>query len=549
VISSLSLADQPALFVDCQTTGPNPAKGNLLEITWFIATAKEPPSVLVSNLVKQPEDAPIPHRISKLTGIKTAELTDAIDKEEVSRQFHSTVAQLSQPAISLAHFARFERPFLQDLISAGGAGIGDADGDLLPFQLICTYEIAKRLFPNLPSKSIRAIAGYFGTECGEMKRAQSHAHATWQIWRGLVDQLRAGGVDTVGTLQAWLTETPQPKRTKYQYPLERSKRLSLPHQPGVYRMLNSLGNVLYVGKATSLKDRVNSYFRGNGTKDTKTKELLSQVFDLNVTVCSTPLEAALLETDEIKRLDPPYNRALKQRDRTLLFYSPDFESASQVQTTDHPIGPFANLHLLEPLQRLSQSIRENNFREDIFHRELPKVILSEAFQIFCINSGLEPNEIHNSRSLIALGLWLVRKEDQIRKRQAEQPEVEEEPADETTADETTTEQTEPDTNGLNSESISTKFERLLRRIARLYLRAKALTGLLDIEVNYTHGDTKHNISVRRGIIYSGASSHESVPIIAERDQPWAGLDVTTYDRMSVLFTGLSASKSAILVPL
>ena len=83
-------------------------------------------------------------------------------------------------------------------------------------------------------------------------------------------------------------------------------------RPGIYRMLRTSGDVLYVGKAASLHKRVNSYFRGQKNRDRFKLEMLAQVWDLRVSECNSALEAALLENDEIKRYDPPYNVVLKR---------------------------------------------------------------------------------------------------------------------------------------------------------------------------------------------------------------------------------------------
>lgn len=81
-------------------------------------------------------------------------------------------------------------------------------------------------------------------------------------------------------------------------------------RPGVYQMYDAGGNLLYVGKAKNLKNRVTSYFRASGLT-AKTMALVSKIRDIQVTVTSTERDALLLEHNLIKAHHPPYNILLK----------------------------------------------------------------------------------------------------------------------------------------------------------------------------------------------------------------------------------------------
>ena len=85
---------------------------------------------------------------------------------------------------------------------------------------------------------------------------------------------------------------------------------SLPTRPGVYRMLSEDGEVLYVGKAGNLRNRVSSYFTGS-TQNAKTARLVAQIRDVSITVTRTEGEALLLENNLIKSLRPRYNVLLR----------------------------------------------------------------------------------------------------------------------------------------------------------------------------------------------------------------------------------------------
>ncbi len=90
----------------------------------------------------------------------------------------------------------------------------------------------------------------------------------------------------------------------------REKLKTLPKTPGVYLMKNAKGDIIYVGKALSLKNRVSSYFQ-NSHKDIKTSALVSDIFDFEYILTATEIEALILEANMIKRYSPYYNIMLR----------------------------------------------------------------------------------------------------------------------------------------------------------------------------------------------------------------------------------------------
>ena len=85
---------------------------------------------------------------------------------------------------------------------------------------------------------------------------------------------------------------------------------TLPHNPGVYQLLDKQGQIIYVGKAIDLKKRVSSYFQKDHL-DGKTRTLVQLIEDLRFTVVENELDALLLENNLIKSYRPRYNVLLK----------------------------------------------------------------------------------------------------------------------------------------------------------------------------------------------------------------------------------------------
>ncbi len=85
----------------------------------------------------------------------------------------------------------------------------------------------------------------------------------------------------------------------------------LPEQPGVYLMKDSTDNIIYVGKAKILKNRVRSYFQSNSGHNAKTLELVSHIVSFEYIVTDTEINALILECNLIKKHNPKYNIKLK----------------------------------------------------------------------------------------------------------------------------------------------------------------------------------------------------------------------------------------------
>src|ERR671930_557130 len=336
------LSHLEVLVIDCQATAAAP-RGHLLEIGW--AQVRNTVTHQHACLIALPDGEQIPPAVPRITGISEHMMRAAVDRQLAWRALSEQAATLTrQPAPTVIHFARFEQPFLRRL----AAGV-------FPFDVVCTRDIARRLLPNLPRCSLRALAGYFGRAVGALRRSADHVEATAFVWQELVRLLETKGVSTWSALHDWLAAPVEPTRCRRRlWPMPRDVRRSLPHAPGIYRMLRTDGSVLYVGKAASLHHRVNSYFRKQNGVPERLLEMLSQARAISFNVTPSPLEAALLEPEEIKRHRPPYNVALTIRNRALWFASPDLSTRRSQPSPHCPLGPFASSETLDQFVALTR---------------------------------------------------------------------------------------------------------------------------------------------------------------------------------------------------
>jgi excinuclease ABC subunit C len=89
----------------------------------------------------------------------------------------------------------------------------------------------------------------------------------------------------------------------------------IPDAPGVYQMLGRNGEILYIGKAVSLRSRVRSYFQDSAAHHIRTQAMVERVVDVRTIVVTNEIEALILEANLIKRYQPPFNVRLRDDKR------------------------------------------------------------------------------------------------------------------------------------------------------------------------------------------------------------------------------------------
>ena len=146
-------------------------------------------------------------------------------------------------------------------------------------------------------------------------------------------------------------------------PMELSDKIrSLPNRPGIYQFKDEEGQVIYVGKAKKLRNRVKSYFNDANTHNGKTRVLVRKIKDLSYMEVESEQDALLLENNLIKELKPKYNILLKD-DKTFPWlclkkepFPRIFSTRTKVNDGSEYFGPYANVKLMKTLLSLATKL-------------------------------------------------------------------------------------------------------------------------------------------------------------------------------------------------
>ncbi len=126
--------------------------------------------------------------------------------------------------------------------------------------------------------------------------------------------------------------------------LIKTKLDGLPKDPGVYFYKDKTGQIIYVGKAAVLRNRVRQYFQKSRTRDPKTEALIIEIYDIDWMVVDSELEALFLEAEMIRRYKPRYNILLRD-DKAMSYIRIDYSSDyPTVTTTRRPLDDGARYY-------------------------------------------------------------------------------------------------------------------------------------------------------------------------------------------------------------
>ena len=245
----------------------------------------------------------IPEYISKLTGIRDDDVVDAAPFADLAEQ----VVEFLGNDVLVGHNVGFDIGFLD-------AELGRVHIGKLINEAVDTLTLATRLVPGLRRPSLDRVARQVGLTPRKIHRAGVDAEITAEVALRLEAEARRQGVasfDALKVLGTPRTRTDRNKVGRGRSLVDRSLLADIPRKPGVYIMRDADGQVLYVGKAKNLRERVGTYFSTQVGYTRKLEGLVEAIATIDTEVAGSELEALLLEAQLIRRYTPRYNSALR----------------------------------------------------------------------------------------------------------------------------------------------------------------------------------------------------------------------------------------------
>jgi DNA polymerase-3 subunit epsilon len=297
-----------ATFVVCdvETTGMSSKHNRITEIA-LIKIKDEEIVDTYTTLINPGQH--IPYGITQLTGITNEDVFNKPSFGEISDTILNFINDKKpEDVIFTGHNVNFDFSFLSESFRRLDNPV------YINYKTLCTCKLARRLLKPLKSKSLGNVADHLGIKIRKKHRAYDDTLATAKILihfnRELQEEYELESPEEVLKFQNTKIFSGENR------PLA-LKRVNIhlkdiPKDPGVYFMRCSSNEIIYIGKAKCLKDRVSSYFRHNDNLSYKIKKLLTSVRKLEFEITDSELSALILESKMIKKYKPRFNTAIKR---------------------------------------------------------------------------------------------------------------------------------------------------------------------------------------------------------------------------------------------
>jgi DNA polymerase III subunit epsilon len=289
---STPLAEATFVALDVETTGLSPVHNRVIEVGAVRVqggTLGERFQTLIDCGTSVPPD------IVRLTGISRDMLTGCPTFSDVA----PTLAEFLGSAPLVAHNASFDYGFLREEFRRSGIQYAATT--------LCTARLGRRLLPGLRRANLDSLLLALDVPARAGHRAEQDATATAAAFLKLLPLAEEDGVTSLAQLVRYQSAGGNLRTADLAARLRQ-----LPVAPGVYCFRNGDGQVVYVGKATNLRRRVQSHFRAGAREPHRLRRVLGSVETIDHIETGSELEALLLESRLIKQYLPSGNQA--QRD-------------------------------------------------------------------------------------------------------------------------------------------------------------------------------------------------------------------------------------------
>lgn len=179
---------------------------------------------------------------------------------------------------------------------------------------LCLRCLTKKLMPALHQKSLSDVASHFKLPILDVRRTEREIGTIADIFSRYKELLKEHGFKTVE--EALEFQYPLIEYVDFsKYAFDKYFLWSIPQMPGVYKMKNKHGEVIYIGKAKNLKVRVSSYFWNTADRLQKITDLLRDVYCIEYEVTGSELSAMLMEYRLIQQYRPRVNQQFEVHER------------------------------------------------------------------------------------------------------------------------------------------------------------------------------------------------------------------------------------------
>ncbi len=211
------------------------------------------------------------------------------------------IVEITEDCIVVAHNAQFDNRILKTEFKRLGFEFER--------KTLCTVELAKDLIPGQASYSLGKLVRSLGIPVTDRHRASGDALATVKLFKMLLDK-----DTTKNIIQQSIRLNPKHQMEPRHIDIIEQ----IPSITGVYYIHKADGEIIYIGKSNNIKKRINQHFTNTNQKS---KKIQQQVATVTYEATGSELVALLKESEEIKRLKPIYNRALRRNIFTHALYS------------------------------------------------------------------------------------------------------------------------------------------------------------------------------------------------------------------------------------